>query len=200
MLDILAEKLGLAPWVASYILLPLLIFSARILDVSIGTIRVVFIMQGNKRLAPLIGFIESFIWLVAVSQIIKNVDNLISYIAFAAGFATGTYVGLIIEEKLAFGKVLIRIITRKAAAELVHFLEENDFYFTNVPAKGRYGKVNVLFSVIKRDRLPLIFQGIKKYNPNAFYTVESVKSTTENKYDSSKRRFALLNLLATKRK
>ena len=200
MLDILVEKLGLAPWFASYVLLPFLIFSARILDVSFGTIRVVFIMQGNKRLAPFIGFMESFIWLVAVSQIIKNVDNIITYIAFAAGYGTGTYVGLIIEEKLAFGKVLIRIITQKAATELIEFLQVNDFYFTNVPAEGRYGKVNVLFSVIKRERLPIIIEGIKTFNPNAFYTVESVKSSTENQVDVSKRKFALLSLLTSKRK
>jgi uncharacterized protein YebE (UPF0316 family) len=200
MLDIVVEKLGMAPWIASYVLLPILIFLARILDVSIGTIRVVFIMQGNKRLAPLIGFLESFIWLVAVSQIIKNVDNLISYIAFAAGFGTGTYIGLIIEEKLAFGKVLVRIITKKPATELLHFLEEHNFYFTNVPAEGRYGKVNVLFSVMNRDRLQTIFEGIKTYNPNAFYTVEAVKSATENQYDTSKRRFVFLNLLFSKRK
>jgi len=200
MLDVLVEKLGLAPWIASYILLPVLIFMARILDVSIGTIRVVFIMQGNKRLAPIIGFLESFIWLVAVSQIIKNVDNLISYVAFAAGFATGTFMGLIIEEKLAIGKVLIRIITKKAATELIQFLEENNFYFTNVPAEGRYGKVNVLFSVIRRERMSLILQGIKEFNPNAFYTIESVKSATENEFMETRQKYALFNYLTWKRK
>ena len=200
MLDVLVEKLDLAPWIASYILLPVLIFMARILDVSIGTIRVVFIMQGNKRLAPIIGFLESFIWLVAVSQIIKNVDNLISYVAFAAGFATGTFMGLIIEEKLAIGKVLIRIITKKAATELIQFLEENNFYFTNVPAEGRYGKVNVLFSVIKRERMSLILQGIKEFNPNAFYTIESVKSATDNEFIETRQKYALFNYLTWKRK
>jgi len=200
MLDILVEKMGMAPWLASYVLLPVLIFLARILDVSIGTIRVVFIIQGNKRVAPFIGFLESFIWLVAVSQIIKNVDNLITYIAFAAGFGMGTYVGLIIEEKLAFGKVLIRIITKKPAAELIEFMQENNFYFTNVPAEGRYGKVNVLFSVINRERLPIIFKGIRTHNPNAFYTIESVKSATENRVEVTRRKFALFNFLAAKRK
>jgi len=200
MLDIIVEKIGLAPWVASYILLPILIFGARILDVSIGTIRVVFIMQGNKRLAPLIGFLESFIWLVAVSQIIKNVDNLVSYVAFAAGFATGTYVGLIIEEKLAIGKVLIRIITKKEAHELVDFLKEKDFNFTIVPAEGKFGKVNVLFSVIKRERLQIILEGIKLHNPNAFYTIESVKSAVDNQIIESKPRYTLFSLLTSKRK
>jgi uncharacterized protein YebE (UPF0316 family) len=200
MLDIFVEKLGLEPWIASYVLLPVMIFMARILDVSIGTIRVVFIMQGNKRLAPLLGFLESFLWLVAVSQIIKNVDNFISYIGFAGGFATGTYVGLLIEEKLALGKVLIRVITKKEAFELIEFFKEQDFNFTNVPAEGRFGKVNVLFSVIKRDRLPVILAGIKQYNPNAFYTIESVKSAAENQFYEEKQRYALFSYLTAKRK
>lgn len=200
MLDVLVEKLNMAPWLASYVLLPLLIFLARILDVSIGTIRVVFIMQGNKRLAPLLGFLESFIWLVAVSQIIKNVDNMISYVAFAAGFGTGTFVGLFIEEKLAIGKVLIRVITRKEAFDLIQFFKESDFNFTNVQAEGKFGKVNVLFSVIKRERLPVILDGIKKFNPNAFYTIESVKSASENEYYEEKTRYAFFNYLTAKRK
>ena len=200
MLDILVEKLGLAPWMASYVLLPILIFSARILDVSIGTIRVVFIMQGNKRLAPILGFLESFIWLVAVSQIIKNVDNLISYFVFAAGFGMGTYVGLIIEEKLAIGKVLIWIITKKPATELIHFLQDNNYYYTNVPAEGRHGKVNVLFSVINREKLSQILEGVKIYNPNAFYTIESVKNAKDNEYFEAKPKYALFNYLSSKRK
>jgi len=200
MLDVLVEKLGLAPWIASYVLLPVLIFMARILDVSIGTIRVVFIMQGNKRLAPVIGFLESFIWLVAVSQIIKNVDNLVSYVAFAAGFATGTYIGLIIEEKLAIGTVLIRIITKKAATELIRYLEENNIYCTNVPAEGRYGKVNVLFSVIKRERQHLILSGIQTFNPNAFYTIETVKRASENEFIDTRQKITLFNYLTWKRK
>jgi len=200
MLDILVEKLGLDPWLASYILLPVLIFMARILDVSIGTIRVIFIMQGNKRLAPLLGFIESFIWLVAISQIVRNIDNIFSYVAFAGGYAVGTYVGLYLEEKLAFGKVLVRVITKKDASELIEYLISNNFHFTNVPAEGRFGPVNVIFFVIKRDYLHQITGAIKRFNPKAFYTVESIKETSEYQFVEPQRRRNFFGQLSLKRK
>ena len=200
MLDILTQKLGMEPWVATYVLLPVLIFMARILDVSIGTIRVILIMQGNKRLAPLLGFIESFIWLVAISQIIRNIDNMFSYVAFAGGYATGTFIGLYLEEKLAFGKVLVRVITKKEANELIEYLVANNFHFTNIPAEGRYGPVNVIFSVIKRDRLHQIIGAVKKFNPKAFYTIETIKGSSEYQFTEPQRRRAFFGYLSLKRK
>lgn len=201
MIDLLVEELGMAPWVANYLILPVLIFCARILDVSAGTVRVVFIMQGNKRLAPLVGFVESFIWLIAISQIVRNIDNIISYVAFSGGFAAGTFVGLYIEEKLAIGKVLVRVITRKEASQLIKYLVDNDFYFTNVPAEGRYGKVNVIFFVIQRDRLPAILEAIKEFNPKAFYTIESVRGASEYHFSETRKPgFAFFRYLSLKRK
>ena len=133
-------------------------------------------MHGNKKLAPFLGFFESFIWLVAISQIIQNIDNMFSYVAFAGGFAAGTYVGIIIEEKLALGNVLIRIITKISAEELIEYLKQKNIQFTNVPAEGRYGPVNVLFTVIKRQKLSETIKAIKHYNPKAFYSIEDVRS------------------------
>ena len=200
MIDLLVEELGLAPWIANYLILPLLIFCARILDVSAGTVRVVFIMQGNKRLAPLVGFVESFIWLIAISQIVRNIDNIISYVAFSGGFAAGTFVGLYIEEKLAIGKVLVRVITKIEGTELINYLIENDYYFTNVPAEGRYGKVNVIFFVIQRDRLKPIVDAIKQFNPKAFYTIESVRAASEHHFADTKKSFTFFRYLSLKRR
>ncbi len=201
MIDIVIEKIGLDPWLGNYIILPVLIFMARIIDVSIGTMRVIFIMQGNHRLAPILGFFESFIWLVAVSQIMKNMDNIVSYAAFAAGFGTGTYIGIKIEEKLALGKVLIRIITRKEADSLIDFFRDNEFHFTIVPAEGKFGPVNVLFSVINREKLPEVFRAINTYNPKAFYTIESVKSASEYQNgETHQNRFSFIEKITSKRK
>lgn len=194
------EKLGIDPIVANYILLPILVFMARILDVSIGTIRVIFIMHGNKKLAPFLGFFESFIWLVAISQIIQNVDNIVSYVAFAGGFATGTYVGILIEEKLAFGNVLVRIITRKNADELIEYMKGKEIQFTNVPAKGRYGPVSVLFTVIKRQKLNETLTAIKHYNPKAFYTIEQIRGVSEVYGPYEKERQTFFNFLSLKKR
>jgi uncharacterized protein YebE (UPF0316 family) len=200
MIDILLEKLGWELWIGSYVILPILIFMARIMDVSLATVRIIFVIQGNHKIAPMIGFFESIIWLIAISQIMVNVDNIATYIAFSAGFATGTYVGIKIEEKLAIGKVLVRVITRVEAVELIEFLKSHDQYFTNVPAEGRYGKVNVLFFVINRERLPLVLNAIKKFNPKAFYTVESVKKASEYHLGESTRKFAFFEKQSLKRK
>ncbi|MBS0001198.1 MAG: DUF2179 domain-containing protein [Cyclobacteriaceae bacterium] len=200
MIDIIAEKLGMELWVGDYIILPVLIFIARIMDVSMATLRIIFVIQGNHRIAPVVGFFESLIWLIAISQIMVNIDNIATYVAFSAGFATGTYVGIKIEEKLAIGKVLVRVITRVEAIDLIEFLKTHDFYFTVVPAEGRYGKVNVLFFVINRERLPIVLNAIKIFNPKAFYTVESVKNASEYHLGESTRKFIFFERQSLKRK
>ena len=95
-----------SPEVWKWVILPLLIFCARITDVSIGTVRIVFIAKGMRLWAPVLGFFEVLIWLVAISQIIKNLTNPVTFVAFASGFAMGNYVGLLIEHKLAMGLAL----------------------------------------------------------------------------------------------
>src|SRR5512136_2996901 len=87
----------------SYVIMPLLIFLARICDVSIGTMRIIFVSKGKKNIAPILGFFEVLIWITAISKIMQNLDDYINYVAYAAGFATGNLVGMILEEKLAMG-------------------------------------------------------------------------------------------------
>lgn len=173
------NDLGISSELFNYLVLPFLIFVARILDVSIATIRIIFVLHGNKLLAPIIGFFESFIWLVAIGQIIQNIDNIYSYLAFAAGFATGTLVGMLIEEKLALGSVVVRVITRVAATHLITHFQKSGYNYTNLKAEGENGPVNILFSVVKRENLADILAAIKQHNPRAFYTIENVKKVSE---------------------
>lgn len=200
MIDLVVEKMGMELWVGNYIILPALIFMARIMDVSMATIRIIFVIQGNHKIAPMVGFFESLIWLIAISQIMVNIDNFATYVAFSAGFATGTFVGIKIEDRLAIGKVLVRVITRVEAFELIDFLKNQNYYFTNVPAEGRFGRVNVLFFVINRDRLPGVLNAIKEFNPKAFYTIESVKSASEYHLGESTPRLAFFEKFSFKRK
>ncbi|HLU90796.1 MAG TPA: DUF5698 domain-containing protein, partial [Cyclobacteriaceae bacterium] len=139
---------GISEGIFSYLIMPFLIFIARVCDVSINTLRVMFVMNGRKTIAPLLGFFEALIWLLAISQIIQNIDNPLSYLAFSAGFAAGTYFGMVIEEKLAIGRVLVRVITVEPIPELIEFMKEKNYRFTSVGAEGRYGKVNLLFTVM----------------------------------------------------
>ena len=158
-----------------YIILPILVFLARILDVTIGTLRIIFVAKGLKYFAALLGFFESLVWLIAVAQVMQNLNSWQTYIAFACGFGAGNYVGVVLEERIALGNLLIRIITMKEADELVKFLWKAGYGVTSVDAMGESGPVKLIFSITKRRNLAKVIAIIKKYNPNAFYTIEDMR-------------------------
>jgi uncharacterized protein YebE (UPF0316 family) len=161
-------------WV-TWVLIPLLIFLARVSDVTIGTLRIVFVSKGFKILAPILGFFEVFIWLLAMSKIIENLDYWLYYIAYSAGFAIGNYVGLIIEERLALGFVNLRIITHEQGDALIKRLANEGFGVTSTEAMGTRSRVNIIYCVIKRSDYKLVSNIIKEYNPRAFYTIEDIR-------------------------
>ncbi len=163
----------------TYVILPILIFCSRIIDVSIGTMRVIFITKGYRLLAPFCGFFEVLIWLVAVTQIMQNLSQPFYYIAYAGGFAAGNFVGMYIESRMALGVVLVRVITRNSASELIEYLKTQNFGVTVLDAEGLFGKVKILFTVVKRAEVPNVVAVIKKFNPHAFYTIEDVRFVSE---------------------
>ena len=164
------------------LLIPVLIFAARVLDVSIGTLRIIFVSKGLKYLAALLGFLESFIWILAISQVMQNLGSWYTYIAFAAGFAAGNYVGIAIEERIAMGNLIIRVITRHDASKLVRHLRNTGYGVTSVDAQGESGQVKVIFTLIKRRQLEAVTKSITKYSPNAFYSIEDVRFAKETYY------------------
>ncbi|WP_186753841.1 DUF2179 domain-containing protein [Echinicola salinicaeni] len=177
------STLGIDDNLFTYVIMPVLIFLARIGDVTINTLRIMFVLNGKKNIAPILGFFEALIWLLAIGQIFQNIDNPLSYIAYAGGFAAGTYMGMVVEEKLALGRVLVRVITKEPMPELIEFMKEKDYRFTSVGAEGRYGKVNLLFTVMKRDALKEFVNKVKQCNDKAFYTIESVKKISEDDFN-----------------
>lgn len=158
-----------------WVIVPILICLARIVDVSLGTLRIIFVSRGMKIFAAALGFFEVLLWLVAIGQIMKNLNHVGNYFAYATGFAIGNYVGIILEEKLAIGKIAIRIITNHDAVALIDFLREKKFLVTVVDAEGSTGAVNILFMAIWRSQLPLVKDYILRFNPQAFYTVEDIR-------------------------
>jgi uncharacterized protein YebE (UPF0316 family) len=162
----------------AYFILPLLIFLARILDVTIGTIRIVMVSKGQKLWAPILGFFEVLIWLIAISRIFQNLDNWANYVAYAAGFASGNYIGLLLEERLAMGIVKIQIITRKSAVDLIKNLQNAGYGITHHEAKGSSEIVSIIYSIIKRNEIHKVEKIVKATNPKAFYSIEDVKSVS----------------------
>ena len=170
------------PEIYALVILPLFIFLARIADVSIGTLRIMFISKGFKYLAPLVGFFEILIWLLAIGQIFQNLTNPLYYIAYAGGFAAGTFVGIVIEGKLSIGTELVRIITQKEAPKLVEALKKQGYIVTSDDVEGKEGMVKIIYIVIDRHDLEDVIKIIKKYNPHAFYSIEDVKFVSEKIY------------------
>ena len=162
-----------------YFVLPLLIVLARICDVTIGTMRIIVLSRGHKYLAPLLGFFEVLIWITVMAKIMQNLHNPICYFAYAGGFAIGNLVGIIVEERIAMGKVVIRIIAGQDATQLIASLRDGGYGVTSIPAQGSTGVVHVIFTVIKRGHLEEVEEIIRSFNPRAFYSIEDVRYVSE---------------------
>jgi len=166
----------------TWIGLPLLIFAARVVDVSLGTLRIIFTARGRRHLAPLLGFVEVFIWIVVVSQITRGADNLVAYLAYAAGFAAGNYVGIWIENRLAIGTLVLRAILPDEgdqATGLAAILHQAGYGVTRVSGEGANGPVQLVYTVIRRKDLPQVSALIHQTHPRTFLTVEEVRSVAE---------------------
>ena len=172
----------------TWIIMPILIFLAKIADQTIGSLRIIFMSKGYKYIAPVLGFFEVIIWLVTVTQIIKHVDNPISYIAYGLGFATGIFVGMKLEEKLSIGKVMLRVIPKTDTHNLIEYMNSQKYGLTILDAKGSHGDVKVIMSIMERKDLKEFFIVINKFNPKAFYTIEDVKAVREGIFTHKRRR------------
>lgn len=157
-------------------LLPVLIFFARVLDVSIGTMRIVFLSRGMRLLAPVCGFFEVLIWLIAISRIMGNLDSWANYIAYAGGFAAGNYVGMYIESRLAMGLLSVMIITPNDASSLLQKFKDGQFGVTQVGARGTQGEVCVMYLIIKRRDLLRISELLAAHQPDAFMVVNDIRN------------------------
>jgi uncharacterized protein YebE (UPF0316 family) len=170
----------------SYVIMPLLIFFARICDQSIGTMRIIFVSKGKRNIAPILGFFEVLIWITAISKIMQNLDNYVNYIAYAAGFATGNLVGMIIEEKLAMGIQMIRVFANERGKELVQILNSNGYGATSVEAHGARDAVYLVYTIVHRNELVKVIEVINNFNPRAFYTIEDVRAANEGIFTPQK--------------
>lgn len=172
-------------------ILPLLIFLTRIIDVTLGTLRIIFINRNLRYLAAVSGFFEVLVWLLVIRQVFQQLDNPICFIAYAAGFAAGNFVGVVIENKISIGRVVIRIITHRESGQLVSVLRSSGYALTVVDGQGATGPVKIVFAIIERRDIESIVKIVKEYNPNAFYSMEDVRfvseAVTPNRLPASRR-------------
>jgi uncharacterized protein YebE (UPF0316 family) len=162
----------------NWIILPVLIFLARMSDVTLATLRNIFISKGFRNIVPLIGFFEVLIWLLAARQVFGNLNNPACFIAWAGGFATGTYIGMRLDEYLALGMQMVRIITNQNPEILIKQLSEKNHGVTVVDGHGAVGPVKLIFTVVKRKSLKEVTESINSHLPDSFYSIEDVRSSS----------------------
>jgi uncharacterized protein YebE (UPF0316 family) len=162
-----------------WIFLPLLVFFARITDVTLGTIRIIFTSRGKRNIAPLLGFVEVFIWISVISEITKGAHNIIAYLAYAAGFAAGTFIGMLIEERLAIGTLVVRAFLLQEHTGLIEELRAGGYGVTSVDAQGAKGPVKLVYTIVSRKDLPNVIGIIQAAYPRAFFTVEELRSVAQ---------------------
>jgi len=172
----------------SWVVLPLLIFLARICDQTIGTLRLIFVSKGLKRIVPFLAFFEAMIWLIAISQILGHLENIVTFMAYGLGYAMGNYVGMLIEERLSIGSVIIRIFSKEHISEFIKVLQKHNYGYTIINAEGSTGELKIIFSIINRKYLPHLMEQINTIDSNTFYTIEEVKSVKKGIFKASERK------------
>lgn len=174
-------------------LLPLFIFFGRICDVTLGTLRIIFVSKGERYKAPIVGFFEVFIWIVIISQIISRANDLVSYLSYAAGYASGNYIGILVENKIAFGYQLIRAYTRKDASELVKLLNKNNIGATFVKGEGAVSQVGIVEIVVGRKNMDKALSIISEFDESVFYLVEDIRYKQKGIFSPTNRKKILLS-------
>ncbi|MGE5123386.1 MAG: DUF2179 domain-containing protein [Acidobacteriaceae bacterium] len=162
-----------------WVVLPIMVFLARVTDVSLGTLRIIFISRGRRNLAPFLGFVEVFIWITIVSQIVSHAHNLLAYLAYAAGFASGAFIGMYIENRLAIGTQIVLAIVQDNASMLVGHLHDAGYGVTSVNGLGANGPVELIYTVVQRRCLEDVLSIIHQTHPHAFLSIQDVSSTRE---------------------
>jgi uncharacterized protein YebE (UPF0316 family) len=162
-----------------WLVLPVMVFFARVADVTLGTLRIIFISRGKRNLAPLLGFVEVFIWITIVSQIVSHAHNILAYLAYAAGFASGTVVGMYIENRLALGTQVILAIIQDNASQLITHLHAAGYGVTCVDGEGANGPVKLIYTIYPRRCQEEVLSIIHQTHPHAFLSVQDVRSTQE---------------------
>lgn len=153
-----------------------LIFFLRLCDVSLGTLRTLYVVRGDRLRAVPLAFVESLIWVFAIAKIMKELGDGHYYnmLAYAGGYAAGCYVGITIERWIASGWIVVRVITRDDA--LTAAIRERHFGLTELHGEGRHGEQSVLFIVAPRKRGKELLELVRATDADAFVTVDAVNT------------------------
>ncbi|RPJ09205.1 MAG: DUF2179 domain-containing protein [Spirochaetaceae bacterium] len=161
--------------------IPILIFLAKVVDVGLATLGLIFTSRGYKKLSSLVSLMEITIYLFAISAILEHLTEVWYFGAYAGGYAVGTYVGMWIEEKLSIGFVSVRVVTRKMPGRLFELLKQDGYKGTAYRAHSGKRQVNVVHTVIRRKDAPVILARVRKFDHTAFYSLEDIRDVSSRK-------------------
>ena len=159
----------------------LIIFTLRLADQSLGTMRALLVSKNKPIYAALIGLVESAIWIVAISQVIKDIDDPVLIGAYAAGFAAGTILGTYIERIVGVGNIVVRVFTASNSPSVAETLRDNGHGVTVIDGEGKDGPVKIYLCVIPRRKLKSVLSMIEEINPNAYITTDMANPTSLKK-------------------
>ena len=163
------EAVFASPWGA------LLIFALRIVDVSLDTMRVLFAVRGKRLFAGFLGFFQALIWIFAVGTAIKYIDSWLHVIGYAGGYAMGTFIGITIEQAVAFGLNQVRIVSQHGGVEIAEALRERGYGVTEFAGFGRDGNVEIVQSIVQRAHMDEVMEIVDRFDPRAMVTAEEPK-------------------------
>ncbi|SDJ98359.1 DUF2179 domain-containing protein [Natronincola ferrireducens] len=166
----------------------LFIFFAKVADVTLATIRMIMVVKGRRVQAAFIGFVEIIIYILAIGKVLAELDNPFNVLAYALGFASGNYLGIYVEEKMALGTIIVQVITHGNAMPLVEIFREQGFGVTVVEGYGREGMQHLLSITIQRKNLSKVYRIIDNYDKKAFVTVTDARSIRGGYFTQLKRR------------
>ncbi len=151
------------------------IFLLRVGDMSLDTLRFLTVMRGRKEIAWILGFFQSAIFVLAISSVLSDMNNLLNVIGYAAGFATGNVVGMVLEEKMAIGHVHVRIVSSRLGTAIADRIRAEGYAVTEIPGRGKDGMVTVMNVSVLRKHVRLVRQIANEVDPEAFITAEDVR-------------------------
>lgn len=152
-----------------------LIFLLRVSDMTLDTLRVLVVMRGRKAIAWILGFLQAGIFVLAISSVLEHLDNPINIVGYAAGFATGNVVGMLIEERLAIGHILLSVVSPRRGSSIAEYLREQGYAVTEIPARGKDGMVSLLYCNVLRRNAEQVKKLVNEMDPDAFITSEDVR-------------------------
>ena len=165
------EMLSVSAWLTAG-----LIFLLRVSDMTLDTLRVLVVMRGKKGLAWVLGFGQAAIFVLAISSVLANLDNPLNVVGYAAGFGTGNVVGMLIEERLAIGHILMTIVSPRLGTAIADHLRREGYAVTEISARGKDGMVTLLNCSVLRKNVERVHKLVNSIDADAFITAEDVRS------------------------